>query len=160
LTDEQRLDELESHIREFLRALNERLPRDQMIRERTEQIARPAQGDTEDVRRYLNEYKAAYDEGLADMYERIDANGTAILALTDDVHITEPVQEMLRLAKVEVTDVRNLLAKIDNAKKPAGFISLLVTFLAAGFRGLPRQQKIEQATTDLSAYCLLRFPPR
>jgi hypothetical protein len=62
-----------------------------MIRERTEQIPRPAQGDTDDVRRYLNEYRAAYDEGLADMYERIDSNGLAIVALTDDVNITEPV---------------------------------------------------------------------
>ena len=37
--------------------------------------------------------------------------------------------------------------------------SLSVAMLGAGLRGLPRQRQIEEATTELSSYCLLRFPP-
>jgi hypothetical protein len=130
-----------------------------MIRDRTAQIQQPAQGDLDDVRRYIAEYRSVYAESLSDMYERIGSHGSAVLELTDDVNITQYVENLLQSARVEATDVQNLLSRLENATDPLGILILLAMVISAGFRGLPRQQEIERATTDLSAYCLLRFPP-
>jgi hypothetical protein len=36
---------------------------------------------------------------------------------------------------------------------------VLLALIAAGVRGLPLQGQLDQSTLDLTAYCLLRFPP-
>jgi hypothetical protein len=155
----QMTDQLETHVTEFLTALNERLQRDQMIRDRAAQIQKPAQGDLDDVRCSIGEYRAVYAESLSDMYERIDAHGSAVLELTGCVNITQHVESLLQSARVEATDVQSLLSRLENATDPLRLFILLAMAINAGFRGLPRQQEIERATADLSVYCLLRFPP-
>ena len=69
---------METHLKEFLRALNERLPRDQMILQRMAEIEKPAPAGVEDLRRYLNDDKTVYAQNQGDMYERIASHGSGI----------------------------------------------------------------------------------
>ena len=151
-------DQLETHIKECLTALSERLTKDQAIRQRTSEIRKP-QGPA-DTRRYINEWKAAYDEqNFQEMYERIETHGTAVLQLTNEPEITTRIENMLRLAGVERNDLQDLLSTLDNATNILGFTVLFVSLLAAAIRGRPRQSQLDQLTLDLTTYCLVRFPP-
>jgi hypothetical protein len=153
---------LEAHIKDFLTALNERLPRDQMIRERKAELNQPAPQNREDLQRYLDDLKAVYAESLGDMYERIESHGQAVLKLTDEPEITERVKNIMRLAWVESADVGNLIASIQNAAMETNLLTvaaLVLTLITVSARGLPRQGQLEALVLDLTAYCLTRFPP-
>jgi len=155
-------EELETHIRGFLTALNERLPRDKVLRQRMKAIRRPDRTDAEDRRRYAEETQAALTESLGDMYERIEMHGSAIALRTADREITTRVNKLLKLTREERADAQHLHAassEITPDQSRADQLRALAGPIFRGVvRGLPRQRKIERATTDLSAYCLLRFP--
>ena len=157
MTDQPRDVKLEAHIKEFLDALNERLVRDRIIRERTAAIEQPTQQNLEDFQRYLNEYKTVYAENLAGLYDRIGAHGLAIRKLTDETEIRGRVEKMMRLAEVEGADVVKTLKSIENTTNTTNVLTitaLVVRVLAAGSRGLPRQKQLDDLTLDLSVYCL------
>ena len=73
MTDDTRDAELENHIKEFLRAIGERP--DQLIEKHIAGIQNPNPQDMEDFRRYVNDLKRTYGQGLEDMYRRIASHG-------------------------------------------------------------------------------------
>ncbi len=84
--------DLETHIREFLTAANTRP--DELLQKHLAEIEKPDPQDTEDLRRYINDLKRIYGQGLLDMYGRIASHGSAICELTDEIEITERVQKI------------------------------------------------------------------
>ncbi|WP_239655403.1 hypothetical protein [Mycobacterium riyadhense] len=162
MTGQARDARLESHIREFLSALNERLERDQFVKQRMADVARPAPRDVEDFRRYISEFRAVLVEAIGDKYERIATHGPAILELTDEPEITERVPKMLGLAAQEGRDAIKKIESLDEiTQRTDGVTGLktLITFAVAQAR-IPRlNRQLNELTVELTIYCLRRFPP-
>jgi hypothetical protein len=151
---------LETHIKEFLRALNERP--DQLIRKHMAEIKKPDPQDMEDVERYINDLKRIYGQGLEDMYGRIASHGLAICELTDETEITERVEKMMTLVAADGEQVPKILASLEDAASELNLLTivrLFQTLLAAGARGLVRQGQLDELMLDFTTYCLMRFPP-
>ena len=68
--------DLEAHINGFLTALGERP--EELMPTRLAEIEQPNSQDPDDVRRYVEDLKSAYGQGLLDMYRRIESHGRAI----------------------------------------------------------------------------------
>ncbi|MBS4729216.1 hypothetical protein MSM1_12995 [Mycobacterium sp. SM1] len=151
---------LETHIREFLRALNERP--DQLIRKHLAEIEKPDPRDMEDVERYINDLKRIYGQGLEDMYERIGSHGRAICELTDETEITERVEKMMTLVAADAEHVPKILASLEDAASEPNLLTtvrLFQTLLTAGAHGQARQGQLDALMLDFTTYCLTRFPP-
>lgn len=160
MTDDTRDADLENHIKEFLRAIDERP--DQLIQKHIAGIKNPDPHDMDDFRRYVNDLKRTYGEGLQDMYRRIASHGLAICELTDETEITEPVEKIMALAAVEGEDVPKLLAGFEDAAREPSLVSvmkLLQTISHACAREVPIQAQRDELTLEFTTYCLTRFPP-
>jgi len=160
MTDDTRDADLENHIKEFLRAIDERP--DQLIQKHIAGIKNPDPHDMEGFRRYVNDLKRTYGEGLQDMYRRIASHGLAICELTDETEITEPVEKIMALAAVEGEDVPKLLAGFEDAASEPSLVSvmkLLQTISHACAREVPIQAQRDELTLEFTTYCLTRFPP-
>jgi hypothetical protein len=160
MTDDTRDADLENHIKEFLRAIDERP--DQLIQKHIAGIKNPDPHDMDDFRRYVNDLKRTYGEGLQDMYRRIASHGLAICELTDETEITEPVEKIMALAAVEGEDVPKLLAGFEDAASEPSLVSvmkLLQTISHACAREVPIQAQRDELTLEFTTYCLTRFPP-
>lgn len=160
MTDDTRDADLENHIKEFLRAIDERP--DQLIQKHIAGIKNPDPHDMDDFRRYVNDLKRTYGEGLEDMYRRIASHGLAICELTDETEITEPVEKIMALAAVEGEDVPKLLAGFEDAAREPSLVSvmkLLQTISHACAREVPIQAQRDELTLEFTTYCLTRFPP-
>jgi hypothetical protein len=160
MSDDTSDAELENHIREFLRAIGERP--DQLFEKHIAGIQNPDPHDMEGFRRYVNDLKRTYGEGLQDMYGRIASHGLAICELTDETDLTEPVEKIMSSAAVEAEDVPKLLAGFEEAANAPSLVSvmkLLQTISQACARGVPIQAQRDELTLDFTTYCLTRFPP-
>lgn len=160
MTDDTRDADLETHIKEFLMALNERP--DQLIQKHIAEIEKPDPQDMEDFRRYVNDLKRIYGQGLKDMYGRIASHGLAICELTDETEITERVKKIMTLVALDVNDVPKILASLEDAANdpnPLTTVRLFLTIFGASARGLPRQGQRDELMLDFTTYCLTRFPP-
>ena len=160
MTDDTRDADLENHIKEFLTAINERP--DQLIQKHIAGIKTPNPQDMDDFRRYVNDLKRIYGQGLEDMYRRIASHGLAICGLTNETGITEPVEKIMTLAAVESEDVPKLLAGLEEAASEPSLVSimkLLQTISNACAREVPIQAQRDELTLDFTTYCLTRFPP-
>jgi hypothetical protein len=153
---------LEAQVRAFLSALDERLHRDEIIRERTAAIEKPTSDDPEALQQYLDQLTRVYADNLGGLYDRIASHGQSICNLTDEPEITDVIGKMMALAAVESADIIRLLKSAANAANRKNLRNIAAVFVAgftAGARRLPRQAQLDQLTLDLTAYCLTRFPP-
>ena len=153
--------DLETHIRQFLTAVNTRPS--ELLDKHLAEIEKPDPQDTEDLRRYINDLKRIYGQGLSDMYGRIASHGSAICELTDEIDITERVQKLTTLVALDRDDVPRILAGFDAAAKELNrdaIVRLFLTIQNASARGLPRQGQRDELVLDFTTYCLSRFPPR
>jgi hypothetical protein len=151
--------DLETHINEFLTALGERP--EELIPKRLAEIEQPNPHDVEDFRRYVNDLKRAYAQGLLDMYRRIESHGRAICGLTDEAEITERVQKIMTLVALDGEDVPKILASFEDAASQLdrlAIVRLFMTIQGASVGGLPRQAERDALILDLTTYCLTRFP--
>jgi hypothetical protein len=151
--------DLETHINGFLTALGERP--EELIPKHLAEIAQPNPQDAEDFRRYVNDLKRLYGQGLLDMYRRIESHGNAICELTDEAEITERVQKIMALVAQDGADVPKILASFQDAANrldPLAIVRLLMTIQGASVGGIPRQAQRDALILDLTAYCLTRFP--
>jgi hypothetical protein len=152
--------DLETHIRQFLAAVNTRP--DELLQKHLAEVEKPDPQDTEDLRRYINDIKRVYGQGLLDMYGRIASHGSAICELTDETEITDRVQKITTLVALDRDDVPNILAAFEDAAKQLNrdaVVRLFLTIQAASVRGLPRQGQRDELVLDFTTYCLSRFPP-
>jgi hypothetical protein len=152
--------DLETHINAFLMALGERP--EELIPKHLAEIEQPNPQDAQDFRRYVNDLKMVYGQGLLDMYRRIESHGTAICELTDEAEITERVQKIMALVALDGEDVPRILASFQDAANqlnPLAIIRLFMTIQGASAGGVPRQAQRDALILDLTAYCLTRFPP-
>jgi hypothetical protein len=152
--------DLETHINAFLMALGERP--EELIPKHLAQIEQPNPQDAQDFRRYVNDLKMVYGQGLLDMYGRIESHGTAICELTDEAEITERVQKIMALVALDGEDVPRILASFQDAANqlnPLAIMRLFMTIQGASAGGVPRQAQRDALILDLTAYCLTRFPP-
>jgi hypothetical protein len=152
--------DLETHINAFLMALGERP--EELIPKHLAEIEQPNPQDAQDFRRYVNDLKMVYGQGLLDMYRRIESHGTAICELTDEAEITERVQKIMALVALDGEDVPRILASFQDAANqlnPLAIMRLFMTIQGASAGGVPRQAQRDALILDLTAYCLTRFPP-
>jgi hypothetical protein len=152
--------DLETHVNGFLTALGERP--EELIGKHLAEIEQPNPQHTEDLRRYVNDLKRVYGQGLLDMYRRIESHGRAICGLTDEAEITERVQEIMALVALDGADVPRILASFDEAANqlnPLTIVRLFMTIQGASAGELPRQVQRDALILDLTTYCLTRFPP-
>jgi hypothetical protein len=160
MTDEADDAELETHINGFLKAVGERP--EELLPQHLAEIEQPNPQDTEDLRRYVNDLKMVYGQGLLDMYRRIESHGSAICGLTDEAEITERVKKIMTLVALDGADVPKILASFDEAANqlnPLTIVRLLMTIQGASAGELPRQAQRDELILDLTTYCLTRFPP-
>ena len=160
MTDDVDDADLEDQINGFLTALGERP--EERIPKHLAEIEQPNPQDAEDFRRYLNDLKMVYGQGLLDMYRRIESHGNAICGLTDEAEITERVQKIMALVALDGEDVPKILASFQDAANqlnPLAIARLFMTIQAASAGGLPRQAQRDALILDLTTYCLTRFPP-
>jgi hypothetical protein len=160
MTDDAHDADLEIHIRGFLAAINERPG--ELIAKHFAQVRQPDMQEAADLRRYINDLKRVYGQGLLEMYQRVASHGRALCELTDETEITGPVQEITRLITLDGQDVPRILASFDDAAKrlnaPA-IAQLFTTLQVAAADGLSRQAQRDAVILDFTAYCLNRFPP-
>jgi len=152
--------DLEAHINGFLTALGERP--EELMPTRLAEIEQPNPRDTEDLRRYVNDLKRLYGQGLLDMYRRIESHGRAICGLTDEAEITERVQKIMALVALDGADVPKILASFEEAANQLNLLTivrLFTTIQGASAGGVPRQAQRDALILDLTTYCLTRFPP-
>ena len=152
--------DLEAHINGFLAALGERP--EELMPTRLAEIEQPNSQDPDDVRRYVEDLRSAYGQGLLDMYRRIELHGRAICALTAETEITERVHQIMTLVAQDGEDVPKILASFDDAaprRNPLAIVRLFATIQGASVGGLPRQAQRDALILDLTTYCLTRFPP-
>jgi hypothetical protein len=160
MSDEVDSDNLETHINGFLTALGERP--EELIPKHLAAIEQPNPQDPEDFRRYVNDLKTLYGQGLLDMYRRIESHGNAICGLTDEAEITERVQKIMALVAQDGEDVPRILASFQDAANqlnPLAIVRLFVTIQGASAGEVPRQAQRDALILDLTTYCLTRFPP-
>lgn len=151
--------DLETHINGFLKALGERP--EELIPRHLAEIEQPNPQNVEDFRRYVNDLKMRYGQGLLDMYRRIELHGSAICELTDEAEITERVQKIMALVALDGEDVPKILASFQQAANqlnPLAVVQLFMTIQGASAGGLPRQAERDTLILDLTTYCLTRFP--
>jgi hypothetical protein len=151
--------DLETHIREFLTAINERPG--ELLQKHLAEVEKPNPQNAEELRRYINDLKRIYGQGLLDMYGRIASHGSAICELTDETEIAEAVHKITTLVAQDRDDVPNILAGFDLAAKELNrdaIVRLFLTIQNAGVRGLPRQAQRDELVLDFTTYCLGRFP--
>ena len=152
--------DLETHINEFLTAVGERP--EELLPKHLAEIEQPNPRDTEDLRRYVNDLKRLYGQGLLDMYRRIESHGRAICGLTDEAEITERVQKIMALVALDGADVPKILASFEEAANQLNLLTivrLFTTIQGASASELPRQAQRDALILDLTTYCLTRFPP-
>jgi hypothetical protein len=152
--------ELETHINGFLKAVGERP--EELLPQLVAEIEQPNPRDTEDLRRYVNDLKTVYGQGLLDMYQRIELHGSAICGLTDEAEITERVKKIMTLVALDGADVPKILASFDQAANqlnPLTIVRLFMSIQGASVGELPRQAQRDELILDLTTYCLTRFPP-
>jgi hypothetical protein len=63
---------LQAHVKGFLTALGE--GPDALMQKHLATIEQPSPGQAEDFRRYINDLKMAYGDGLLSMYKRIESH--------------------------------------------------------------------------------------
>ena len=160
MTDDMAYADLEAHINGFLTALGERP--EELIPKHLAEIEQPNPQDADDFRRYINDLKMVYRQGLLDMYTRIESHGNTICELTDEAEITERVQKILALVALDAEDVPKILASFQDAANqlnPLAIVRLFMTIQGASAGGVPRQAQRDALILDLTTYCLTRFPP-
>jgi len=160
MTDDTDKADLEAHINGFLTALGERP--EELIPKHLAHIEQPNPQDADDFRRYLNDLKQLYGQGLLDMYGRIESHGRAICGLTDEAEITERVQKIMTLVALDGDDVPKILASFEDAANqlnPLAVVRLFMTIQNASVGGLARQAQRDELILDFTTYCLTRFPP-
>jgi hypothetical protein len=160
MTDDVDDADLEAHINGFLTALGERP--EELIPKHLAEIEQPNPQDTQDFRRYVNDLKRAYGQGLLSMYKQIESHGHAICELTDETEITDRVRQIMTLVALDGEDVPKILASFDDAANQLDPVAILRLFMAlqgASAGGVPRQARRDELILDFTAYCLTRFPP-
>ena len=153
-------DNLEHHLTEFLRAFNERIGIVQRYEQLCTQI--PPWRGFQDHARFIRDQReaiAVMEPYFWGMYPQMENHGMAAIESTDDAEVRDLVTEMLRLAADEAKDMRGLIEKLGNAGNLKGYLALAVDRLRNDAGRRQRTAELEQMTLDLTAYCLLHFPP-
>ncbi|EPQ80833.1 hypothetical protein MMEU_1358 [Mycobacterium marinum str. Europe] len=86
-----------------------------MLEHRRSGIAMPKAFDMEDFRRWAREYVGTLDPAVAAWHEPLETNAAAILELTSDARLTEPVRKLRLLIEQNVAANRMVYAEAENA---------------------------------------------
>ncbi|OSC26725.1 hypothetical protein B8W69_16115 [Mycobacterium vulneris] len=97
---------------------------------------------------------------VAQRLEQIISVGREIKALTDDPNIVNPVDAVVIRATDERAEIGNIIPRMANATSFATVMSLIGELFGLGTRTVTRRKEIAKALDDLTAYFLLRMPPR
>lgn len=91
--------------------------------------------------------------------QRIISLGAEVVALTDDPHIVNPVETLVRLATELRADIGNIIARLGQATSIWTFLTLLGELVGFRTRAVERTENIAATRDSLTAYYLLQMPP-
>ena len=97
---------------------------------------------------------------VAQRLENIISVGCEIKALTDDPNIVNPVDGVVMRATDERAEIGNIIPRMANATSFPTVMSLIGELLGLGTRTVTRRKEIATKLNDLTAYFLMRTPPR
>ena len=151
---------LEHHLTEFSRAANERIEIVQHLQDLRKQI--PRWGGFHDHARFVRDERAAIaqiEPDLSSMYRRLGQHGMAAVERAHDPELRRLISEMLKLGAEEAKYTLHMIRSLENAGNLAGFLSFAAERLRSDAERQKRLAEFESKTVDLTAYCLLHFPP-
>ena len=155
--------QLQHHVTEFLRAINEMLEIAERYEARRRDIRRWRFLDTSDWGRYVsdeNEVARDAESKMVGRRLRLVHHGAVVLNdFPAEDEIVEQVSRLLKLDADEATYFRRAFEKLSKAGDLAGFLALAQYRFETASERQVRLTQIEKARVDLTAYCLLRFPP-
>ena len=117
----------------------------------------------EEFKRHLQRCREALlgaEPEVAQRLESIISVGNEIKALTDDPNITAPVDSVVMRAIDERADIGNIITRLANATSLPTVLSMIVDLAGFGKSSLTRRREIVVMLNNLTAYFLLRPPPR
>lgn len=160
-------DPLDEPIARFVTAVNEFLAMkadvDPPPKHRTGNPLEDLQQNWAEFKRHLGRCHEALVGAQPEVAERLEAIvsvGCEIKALTDDPNIVTPVNDLVRMATEERAEIGNIIPRIGNATSFPTVMALIGELLGLGSRSVTRRQEIARRLNDLTAYFLMRTPPR
>jgi hypothetical protein len=161
------IDPLDEPITEFVTAVNGFLAMkadvDPPLKHNTGNPVQDLQQNWEEIKRHIRRCHEALVGVQPEVAQRLDAIvlvGSEINALTDDPNIVNPVNAVVMRATDERAEVGNIIPRMANATSFPTVMSLLGELLGLGTRTITRRKEIASSLDALTAYYLLRMPPR
>jgi hypothetical protein len=117
----------------------------------------------EEFKRHLGRCHTALVGAQPEVAQRLEAIisvGREIKALTDDPNIVNPVNGVVTRATDERAEVGSIIPRIGNATSFPTVMSLIAELLGFGTRSATRRKEIADLLNDLTAYFLMKPPPR
>lgn len=117
----------------------------------------------EEIKRHIRrsyEATVGVQPEVAQKLDDILSLGNRIKALTDDPFVVNPVDGVVIRVTEERTEIGNIIPTMANATSIPTVMSLMGELLGFGTRTVARRKEITELLTDLTAYYLLRLPPR
>ncbi|WP_163731725.1 hypothetical protein [Mycobacterium gallinarum] len=161
-------DPLDDPISRFVAAVNEflaikadvdPLPRQPRTQNPIDDLMRNWEEFKRHLRRCYEAMVGAQPE-VAQRLEQIISVGNEIKALTDDPNIVSPVDGVVMRAIDERAEIGNFIPRLANATSFPTVMSMIGELAGVGKRTVTRRKEIAAKLNDLTAYFLLRPPPR
>ncbi|MEZ0362327.1 hypothetical protein ACAG26_01290 [Mycobacterium sp. pUA109] len=160
-------DPLDDPISRFVTAVNEFLALnadvDPAPKHNTGNPLQDLMQNWEELKRHIQRAREALIGTQDERRERLEtivSVGTEIKALTDDPYIVNPVDGVVTRATDERAEFGNIIPSMAKATSIPTVLSLLGELLGFGTRTITRRKEIADLLNDLTAYFLLRPPPR
>lgn len=160
-------DPLDDPVARFVTAVNEFLAMDANVdpapKHNTGNPLQDLMQNWEEFKRHIQRSREALIGAQPERHERLEAIvslGTEIKALTDDPFIVNPVNGVVIRATDERAEFGNIIPRMANATSFPTVMSLIGDLLGFGTRTIARRKEIADMLNDLTAYFLLRPPPR
>lgn len=161
------IDPLDDLIARFVTATNEFLamkanvdPPEQITR--TQNPIEDIMRGWEELKRHLQRCRVAMlgaEPEVAQRLENMIKVGNEIKSLTDDHHITNPVDGVVMRAIDERAVIGNVIQRLGNATSFPTVMSTFVDLAGFGKDSAARRKEIAKLLDDLQAYYLLRPEP-
>jgi hypothetical protein len=160
-------DPLDDPIARFVTAVNEFLALKRDVdpppKHSTGNALQDLMQNWEEFKRHIRRCHEALVGAQPEVAERLEAIvsvGCEIKALTDDPNIVNPVDGVVIRAMDERAEIGNIIPSMANATSFPAVMSLIGELLGLGTRTINRRKEIANMLNDLTAYFLLRPPPR
>lgn len=152
---------LDIAVTEFVAAVEGRNRLSKVLKKERRSVVQPVTRDRDAVKQYTTALASAYEKVRPELevsYTHIASSGAAVVELTDNPNIVNPVQALMDTATAERAESNKMQTRLQRlADGGAGRLVVLWNLLPTLLRALPREQQIQKNLTDLTSYYLLEM---